>query len=299
VKWTQHFADDKMRVKKVLFMENILIERIKNARLTKSQKKIADWLVKNPDKIGNLSSLEAARAIGVSDASIIRFSRAIGFDGFADLKDHVYGMLVENAFSELSLPERVSQTNERYSEIDVFSEFQKLMNQNITLSFHNNKMEDFEKAAKMLAEANRKYVIGMRGCKGIAVEFGRLLTFMTEKVTAIIDGECTSISAMQDIGKEDVVIMFAFARYYKIDLKYLKMAKERGAQIILILNDITASLTDYADLVLTVSTENMSFFNSKIGAEVISEYILVLMSRKIDYMSRLVEREELTADERI
>jgi len=182
----------------------------------KSQKKIADWLVKNPDKIGNLSSLEAARAIGVSDASIIRFSRAIGFDGFADLKDHVYGMLVENAFSELSLPERVSQTNERYSEIDVFSEFQKLMNQNITLSFHNNKMEDFEKAAKMLAEANRKYVIGMRGCKGIAVEFGRLLTFMTEKVTAIIDGECTSISAMQDIGKEDVVIMFAFARYYKI-----------------------------------------------------------------------------------
>lgn len=95
------------------------------------------------------------------------------------------------------------------------------------------------------------------------------------------------------------MIMFAFARYYKIDLKYLRMAKERGAQVILVLNDLTASLTQYADLILTVSTENMSFFNSKIGMEVVSEYLLVLMSRKIDYVDRLTERDQLTEDQRI
>ena len=282
-----------------MHMGNILADRIKNARLTKSQTKIADWLLKNPDKIGNLSSLEAAKTIGVSDASIIRFSRAIGFEGFADLKDHVYGMLVENAFSELSLPERVSQTKEKYGETDTFAEFQRLMNQNIMLSFRNNHMEDFDKAAEMLAGANRKYVVGMRGCKGTAVEFGRLMTFMMDGVITIIDGECTSISAMQDIKKGDVMIMFAFARYYKIDLKYLRMAKERGAQVILVLNDLTASLTQYADLILTVSTENMSFFNSKIVMEVVSEYLLVLMSRKIDYVDRLTERDQLTEDQRI
>ena len=69
--------------------------------------------------------------------------------------------------------------------------------------------------------------------------------------------------------------------------------------MILVLNDLTASLTQYADLILTVSTENMSFFNSKIGMEVVSEYLLVLMSRKIDYVDRLTERDQLTEDQRI
>ncbi len=280
-------------------MGNILVDRIKNTNLTKSQKKIAEWFLQNPDKVGKLSSLEAAEAIGVSDASIIRFSRAIGFEGYADLKDHIYGMFVENAFSELSLPERVSQTNEKYSGADVFREFQSLMYENISRSFMNNRHEDFSRAAEILYSANRKYVVGMRGCKGIATEFGRLLTFMVKDVKTLIDAECTSISSMQDIGEGDAMIMFAFARYYKIDLKYLKMAKERGAQIILVLNDITESLAGYADIVLTVSTENMSFFNSKIGAEIISEYILVLIGRNVDYMDRLIERDKLTEDDRL
>nr|MCR5034289.1 SIS domain-containing protein [Clostridia bacterium] len=118
-------------------------------------------------------------------------------------------------------------------------------------------------------------------------------------VSTVIDGECTSISSLQDIREGDALIMFVFARYYKIDLKYLSLAKEKGAKIILVLNDITESLTEYADIVLTVSTENMSFFNSKIGVEVVAEYILVLIGRKVDYMERLIERDELTEDERL
>ena len=86
-------------------MTNILAERIKNANLTKTQKKIADYFISNQERIGSLSSIEAAQEIGVSDASIIRFSRAIGFDGFADLKDNIYDMLVQNAVSGLSLSE--------------------------------------------------------------------------------------------------------------------------------------------------------------------------------------------------
>lgn len=78
-------------------MIRILSERIKESDLTLQQRKIADYFLKNQERIGNMSSLDVAREIGVSDASIIRFSRAIGYEGFTDLKNDIYNSLAEEA----------------------------------------------------------------------------------------------------------------------------------------------------------------------------------------------------------
>lgn len=41
-----------------------------------------------------MSSMDVAKEIGVSDASIIRFARAIGYLGFTDLKNDIYNSLI-------------------------------------------------------------------------------------------------------------------------------------------------------------------------------------------------------------
>lgn len=280
-------------------MANMLAERIKSVALTKKQKQIAEYFIQNQDRLGNLSSIEAAKEIGVSDASIIRFSRAIGFDGFADLKKQIYDMLVENASPGLSLSERLALNEEKNRGGNTAVQFQQLMQQNIASVFQDNKPEDFEKAADMLVHANTRYVIGMRGCKGIAAQFGRLLSFMMEGVTTLLDGECVSISALQDLKEGDAVIMFVYSRFYKIDQSYLEMARKRGAKICLVLNDITGPLGKYADIVLMVNVSYMSFFYSTIGADMIGEYILTLISRKVEYKERIKERDMITAVQRI
>ena len=104
-------------------MTNIILDRIKNSRLTKKQEKIADFFLKNFERIGQLSSVEVADEIGVSDASIIRFSRAIGFDGFADLKNQIYSTLIQDSYSALSLSERLKQSHKNYPESDFLEEF--------------------------------------------------------------------------------------------------------------------------------------------------------------------------------
>ncbi|MDK4491484.1 MurR/RpiR family transcriptional regulator, partial [Fusobacterium necrophorum] len=57
--------------------------------LTKGEKKIAEYFVKNPKKVMMLSALELGKEIGVSDASILRFSKALGFQKFSDLKNYI------------------------------------------------------------------------------------------------------------------------------------------------------------------------------------------------------------------
>ena len=55
-------------------------------RLSKTEKKIADFLIENPERILALHITELSVLCGVSEASVVRFSKKIGFDGYQKLK---------------------------------------------------------------------------------------------------------------------------------------------------------------------------------------------------------------------
>ena len=280
-------------------METNIAERIKSAKLTKSQKKIAEYFVKNQDRIGGMSSLDVAREIGVSDASIIRFSRAIGFEGYADLKEHIYNSLVASAHGSLSLSQRFLQNKEKYN-CDVTPDlFRTIVQQNLDSVFHNNRMEDVEEVADAILRANRRYVVGMRGCRGLATKFGRLLSFILPGVQTITDTECTSLFSVQDISEGDVLLMFVFSRFYKSDLDYVRIAKSQGAKVCLVSNDLTGPLNPFADIILIVSTSNMSFYHSTLGADMLGEFILNLISSQVDFKDRMDERDFITSNLRL
>ncbi len=284
--------------KEEIIITGSLTDRLRHTKFTATQQKIADYFLNNQEKLAGLSSQEAAQEIGVSDASVIRFCRIIGYEGFKDLKSHVYNMLVENSFSGLTLGERMTQSNEKFQRIDPLIQFQSFIHQNM-LSVFTNSREDFDRTAEILTSSNHKYIIGLRGCRGLAVSFSRLLTFMLPNVICLNDSEGMSLSRMQDVTDNDAVIMFVFSRYYKTDAKYLELAARNHAKVCLITDGTPEPLQKYTDLTLYVSTAGLSFFHSTIGAAVAAEYILTLIGRKVDYRQRLEERDELTADLRI
>ncbi len=279
-------------------MANVFIDRIKGIALSKGQQKIAQYFIDHQEQILNMTSMEAARAVGVSDASIIRFARTIGYEGFTDMKKDVYKAVISDVSSMQSLVERQSSSIQKYSDVSSES-FQAIAQNNILETFRKNDSSKYEQIADMLIGARKKYVIGMRGCRGPAFSFGRLLSFMLEGVQLITDEQCTSVNLLQDASEDDVVILFAFSRFYKMDLNYLKLARKRNAKICLVTNEINADLTGNADIVLVVSTDHMGFFNSAIGLTAVSEYILTLIGRKAEYAGRLEERDEITEYQRL
>ena len=51
-----------------------------------AERKIADWIAENPGKIISLSIVELAEQCKCSEATIVRFSKKLGLDGYQDLK---------------------------------------------------------------------------------------------------------------------------------------------------------------------------------------------------------------------
>ncbi len=276
-----------------------LADRIRESKLTKTQEKIADYFLKNQEHIGNLSSQEVAQEIGVSDASIIRFSRTIGFSGYAELKNYIYGMLVENAFSGLSLGERMDHNAGRFGNTDKVAKFVEIAHRNVDNMFRYNKIADVEELANRIVKAKRRYIIGLRGCRGVALNCSRILAFMLDSVICVTDGECASISMLQDLTDRDVLVLFIFSRYYKVDLSYLEIARSRGAYIAIVTDEAAGPLSAYADRTFTIPTENMAFFHSTQGATLFSDLLLNLVEKKVDCRRRIEERDAILEDQRI
>ena len=121
-------------------MENVIAERVKHATLTKAQQKIADYFIRNPERVGMCSSMEVAKEIGVSDASIIRFARAIGYEGFTDLKNDIYNSLAMQASggaNSLSLSERYEVNRSKYGGSGSREDYMKVLRYNQERTFQN------------------------------------------------------------------------------------------------------------------------------------------------------------------
>ena len=63
-----------------------LVKKIQGMSLTRTDAEIAEYILANLNTIGFQTSTSLAEAIGVSDTSVIRFIRKLGFKGYADFR---------------------------------------------------------------------------------------------------------------------------------------------------------------------------------------------------------------------
>lgn len=76
---------------------NCLIRiRQRYAGFAQSDKKLADYLLSQPDRARHLSSQQLAGEAGVSQSSVVKFAQKIGYKGFPALKLAISEALVSN-----------------------------------------------------------------------------------------------------------------------------------------------------------------------------------------------------------
>jgi len=277
-------------------MINVLEEKIKHVPLTKTQKRIAEYFLRNQERIGNLASLEVAKEIGVSDASIIRFSRKIGYDGYAALKKDIYDSLADkvmDGIGQLRPTERFSITKRRFPKENIRGSFLDLMEHNLKQTLLANQQEDFEAAVQMIHRARKRLVIGFHACKGTALQFSRLLAIVEPDVSLLLASDPEDYVHLQNLAEDDVVIVFSFARHYEADVNFIRYVKQRRAKIVLITDSVLAPYAKHADISFVAATNHMSFFNSQVGAICIAEYLITLLTKSYDCIGRLDERDSL------
>ena len=73
---------------KIITMEQNIIQLIESHEhdFSKTEKILSLYIRNNPEQMAMLSISDLAKAAGVGEASVIRFSKKLGFSGYAELK---------------------------------------------------------------------------------------------------------------------------------------------------------------------------------------------------------------------
>lgn len=262
-------------------MEKGLAYRISHAELTKGQSKLAGYLLNNQKRVLELTSAEVGKEVGMSDASVIRFCRAIGYDGFADLKVQLKKELSVHSrkIGKHSLYEHYVIQEEKYqNEKRDFPEVLRIMGEDLETSLRQNSLEKYQKVADGLLAARRKVVVGLRGGAGFAVSFARLMQFMCYEVRCISDEGRDTFCTLGELTDKDAVLILNFSRHHNMDHKIVEVLRAQGVPYYLITDYNSSPLAADAEEVLVAETEQCGFFHSMVGVQAMLEYILLLMS---------------------
>lgn len=230
------------------------IYRIKEnmENFTETEMKIANYILEYTEEVIHLSSQMLAKKVDSSPASLIRFSRKIGYSGFSNLKLELAkdtGEPIE-PFDNLIRKEDTVKTmilKAKQGNIATFENTYKLLNES-----------DIQLAFDLIKKAKKVYILGIGGsgivCKDLFHKFLRI-----NKDAVYHEDFHLNMSAITYITKDDLVIALSYSGETREIKLAQEAAKNRGAKTIAITQVGRNSLSKNCDLVLNIPKEESEF----------------------------------------
>ncbi|MGL5351491.1 MAG: MurR/RpiR family transcriptional regulator [Cetobacterium sp.] len=260
-----------------------LEKRIQNKNLTKTETLIADFFCNNKNRIYFLTSIDIAKELNISDTSVIRFVKSLGFKNFKDFKNN----LKEEVSNKILTPsEKLSLNEEILNKNNLIETFRNSIINNLDETLNNDSFDKIKKAIHILNTSNKKYVIGFKSTSGIASFFGLRLGFILNNVITHSQNNSELIKNIVDIQKDDCLLLISHPKYSKTYSLLIELAKKANAKVIVITDKTTSPVANLGDITLFTDIRGISYFNSIISTQALIEFILTTMSKNLDNYSK-------------
>lgn len=225
-----------------------LVQRIQErySSLRKSEKVVADYLREHAGERVNYSITDFAQILGVSEATISRVSRALGYAGYPDLKLS----MAENSGSRASIPNIPEGIDQSDTLISSSSKLANLLAQSILGTQRMLDSQRLEACLEAIQNARRMVLIGVGGAAAICEETAHL--FIKAGVDAVAYNDAyTQVIAAANLESDCVMIGISHTGTTQGVAKALTLARRNGAKTIAITSDPSSAVASAAELVLT------------------------------------------------
>ncbi len=274
------------RVKK---MNEDLTTRIENryAKMSKGQKKIADFIENDYDKAAYLTAAKLGELVGVSESTIVRFAMELEYEGYSEFQR----ALQENIRNKLTAVQRMKMSENLIGEQDILTA---ILQSDIDKIRHTMEMADpvvFDKSVNAILNAEKIYILGVRSASAIAGFLGFYFNLIFDNVRLV---HTTSVSEMFEqilrVNRNDVVIGISFPRYSKRTISALQYAKNRGAKVVSLTDTKSSPLVEVSDYALLAKSDMSSFVDSLVAPmSMVNALIMAVSLKKKDEVHRTFE----------
>ena len=259
---------------------NELIARIeaKYDKMSKGQKRLADYVRQNYDKAVFLTAARLGEIVGVSESTVVRFATQLGYKGYPGFQK----ALEELVRNKLNSIQRMEVTYGRISQSEILETVLQSDIEKIKLTLAAIDHKAFNLAIDTILNARKIYVIGIRSCAPLASFLTFYLNLVCEDVTAVNTNSSSEIfEQLIRIGEEDVIIGISFPRYSMRTLKALEFASNRKAKVITLTDSIHSPMNLYSSCNLIARSDMASIVDSLVAPlSVVNALIVALCMKK-------------------
>lgn len=259
-----------------------------------TEKKIGDYIVRNPKKVVDMTVGELAKECGVSEASVSRFCKRIELKGFHHLKISLARELVD-AKDGGEISGHISVDDMEGSLRGILS----------------NKMEELRQTVAMIDREELKKILGVINNADTV-----LMAAVGNTIPVAMDGAYklnqigiraistpiweTELGYSYNLTDKDVVVAISNSGESTGVIQILEAAKSRGAVAISITNNARSSVAELSTYHITTATREKLFLDgycfSRVSATMVIEiiYLLLASMRKESYESIVRHEQAMT-----
>ena len=248
-------------------MENheYFIEKLKaNAsKLTGSDKKIANIIIKSYPQSLLLSASELSDKSGVNISTVSRFFNKIGYKRSKDIQKEFHEQL---EFIMNSPLDRYHQSMKLSCEkTQLFKDMLSLDLENISITIKNVKPELINELANSLRDEHKNiFIIGERKQYSLAFYLYNQLNTLRRSVFLV--NQSNGPDHLSGFGKGDIAIIFDFRRYPSFNVRAADFVSKQEGIIVGIVDSPGSPVFKRAKYAFIVSTKNITAFDSYTAA---------------------------------
>jgi DNA-binding MurR/RpiR family transcriptional regulator len=238
----------------------LIVHKLERTHFSPSEAKIVDFILKEGEKIRNMSISFIANETYTSPPLLIRIAKKLGYSGWNEFKEDYLKeieYLYKSSDIDASIPFVVSDDYMNISHNIATLEIETIQD-TISLLKH----DDLYQAMRYLRDASRIDIYGVSSSIILAEEFARKMSFINQNVFISRYSEDSKLQAANS-DETHVAILISYSGETGYILQVAKKLKQKKTPIIAITSIGDNSLSKEANVVLRISSKEM--LHTKIG----------------------------------
>lgn len=230
--------------------------------LPPKQRQLARFFLDNEDIVAFVSANELGERVGTSAATVVRFCRALGYEGYLDLQAAIrskfpqYRTTIQKMAERMTgdhlaenLPARVAQAN----------------TQTIQETMGQVSAEKLAAAITAITQAQQIHIFGSGLSTAAAVLAEHALTTLGFSARACLNGGVNQALVLSQVTAQDLVLVITIWRYVRDTVEAAKAAHAIGAACIALTDSPVSPVVNLADHVFLAATEGGAHSRSLAG----------------------------------
>ncbi|WP_090868272.1 MurR/RpiR family transcriptional regulator [Oceanobacillus limi] len=223
--------------------------------LPPSEKKIASYIIENPEEAVTLTALELGKRSSTSGAAVIRLCKSLDLKGFQDLKFRIAGDLQktnDQGFRDVEPNEPLPSIIEKMTNNSI---------QTIRETVELLSTDELKKAVDLLRNANKIHFIGV-GASGIIAHDAQQKFLRINKMAYAFSDIHMAATLVANAEQGDVVVGISFSGETQEVANVLELAKRNNIKTISLTRYGSSNVTEQADIRLYTSATKEPTFRS-------------------------------------